>query len=267
MFKNLEWSGPAWYSHEKDENGFPTNIKLEYFHPLDLGSSGQTDWDGKDLIKIYPKLRKKYPKIGKEWVQGNIHSHHTMGAFFSGTDEQQCIDGANENFYYSLVVSTKPGKELHFGVAYPDQFGQVHIIEIDDIEIETIEEIDNEWKKEAKFIKKNKKPETIYTGYGNYIGKGGPGKQANLFNSQATIQNEANLTYEQKLMEKWEDHMDAISFNQSYGIHDEDENLTFEQFSQYDELMLEYERGRIKKKALMKKLKKIGVNEYGQPLS
>ena len=98
--------------------------------------------------------------MGKEWIQGNVHSHHGMGAFFSGTDEQQLIDGANKNFYCSLVVSTKPGKEFAFAFSYPDQYNKIHILEVDDIEVISELVSNEEWDKQNDFIvKKNKKEE------------------------------------------------------------------------------------------------------------
>jgi len=175
-FKNIEWSGPAWYSEQHDKDGFPTNVVLEYFHPLDLGGGGHTEWDGKKLIKVIKPLVKKYPKIGKEWVQGNIHSHHNMGAFFSGTDEQQLEDGAfKDMFYYSLVVSHKAGKELAFALSYVDGYNRIHIEECDEIEVERIEVVEPEWKKQVAAIqkdyKKSKKTRSVvktnYYGYGN----------------------------------------------------------------------------------------------------
>ncbi len=238
-FKSLEWSGPAWYSHTKDEHGFPSIIKLEYFHPLDLGTSSQTEWDGEDLMKIFKKLRKEFPEIGKSWVQGNIHSHHSMGAFFSGTDEQQLVDGANKQFYYSLVVSTKPGQELYFGTSYPDQFGRIHIEEIDDIEVEDVAIIEPAWKKQAKLIKKTQTPtiKTYYNKYNNQlIG------QETLFGGSVATDKHQPPTMQELFQE---DEADA-------------------QLEQYDLLMLDYERGRIKKRTLLKQLQELGVDEYGQ---
>ena len=263
-FKNLEWSGPAWYSHTKDENGFPEEIKLEYFHPLDLGTASSTDWDGEELIKIYKDLRKEFPQIGKEWVQGNIHSHHTMGAFFSGTDEQQLEDGANDQFYYSLVVSSKPGKELYFGVSWPDQFGQIHILVIDDIEVENNTTFDKEWKKQATIIKKNKKPEpvTLYkrNGYGYYNNAG----QGTLFANNAK---KKPTTQEQETkQDRYEAHVDWLSYNG--GIKDDSfDAYSWEIFEAYDEILLKYDKGKIKKKEMIAQLKKLGVDEYGRPLS
>jgi len=261
QFKSLEWSGPAWYSHVKDENGFPSIITLEYFHPLHLGTASETDWDGKELIKIYKPLRKEFPEIGKSWIQGNIHSHHSMGAFYSSTDEQQCIDGANENFYYSLVVSTKPNAEVFFGVSYPDQFGQVHIVEIDDIEVETINHVDEAWKTEAKYIKKNKKPETTYPTLYN---RGKHNRQVET--SQATLFGNYNTPPPTPTREdRFDAYLDTLSYNGTY-LSNEEEEMTYKQWEVYDDLMLDYDRGRIKKRQLNKELKKIGVNADGYPI-
>ena len=247
-FKGTEWSGPAWYSHVKDENGFPSIIKLEYFHPLDLGTASHTEWDGEDLMKIFKSLRKEFPEIGKSWVQGNIHSHHEMGAFFSQTDIQQCIDGANEQFYYSLVVSTKPGKELFFGTSYPDQFGQIHVKEIDDIEVEDITVVDPSWKKQAKIIKKNKPQTTYVNRYSNYNYQ--LDGQATLFGESAANDKRTQPTPQTAA------YYDAMFEDDAYDA----------QLEAYDQIMLDYERGRIKKRELNKALKDIGVNKNGEPL-
>jgi len=261
-FKSVEWSGPAWYSHVKDENGFPSVVTLEYFHPLDLGTASNTDWDGEDLIKIYSKLRKKYPEIGKSWVQGNIHSHHGMGAFFSGTDIQQCEDGANENFYYSLVVSTKAGKELHCGVSYPDQFGQIHIVEFEDIEVEENTTYDKEWKTQADFIKKNKKPETTSINLWKRSKYNNTG-QATLFGTS-----QPKNQQKQSKQERYEEHIDWLSYNGSYGLNSQQQESMYDWalFEEFDDIQLEYEKGKITKNTRDKQLKKLGVDEYGRPL-
>ena len=123
---DIEWSGPAWFSFETSDNGFPKVWKLEHFLPLDLGSHSETEWSGKHFMNISKKLYQKHPEL-KQMYQGNIHSHHTMGAFFSGTDKQLLKDGANDVGYPSLVVAAS-GKETHaFAISYLDQFRQPHI--------------------------------------------------------------------------------------------------------------------------------------------
>jgi hypothetical protein len=232
-YKGREWSGPAWYSYEKDESGFPEKVTLEYWHPLHLGSASSTDWDGKDLIKIYKKLQKEYPKIGKEWVQGNIHSHHGMGAFFSGTDNDQLIDGANPNIYGSLVVSTKPGKELAFALSYPDQFNNIHIIEVKDMEVEQVHIEDTEWSKQAKVIEKKAKKERKKSPYMSYRNK----HQANLFLNPS----------KSEIDDLFSDVHEEIS-------GDELDMMT------YDEIQMDYARGRMTLEQANKKLKKEGLD-------
>jgi len=57
----------------------------------------------------------------KEWNL-LIHSHHTMGAFWSGTDEKEMQDMAEERNtpYLSLVVSTKDKGEYKLRIVYPE---------------------------------------------------------------------------------------------------------------------------------------------------
>lgn len=132
---------------------------LEYWLPLDLGSGAHTEWDGEKLLgKTFTKLRKQHPQIGKEWVQGNIHSHHNMGAYFSDTDDKQLQDGAfKDMFYYSLVVSNKIGQELAFATSWVDQYNRVHIEECDDITTDVVNIANPEWKSQATAIQKAKK--------------------------------------------------------------------------------------------------------------
>ena len=261
-FSGLEWSGPAWYSHDKDEKGFPTNIKLEYFHPLDLGTSASTDWDGANLLKIYKALRKEFPKIGKEWVQGNIHSHHGMGAFYSGTDVQQCIDGANENFYYSLVVSTKIGKEFHFGVSYPDQFNKIHVVEIDDIECTEVKVSNKDWNKQAKFIKGANKATglSLFKRNNNNEKHNYQLTQGVLWDNKTKNQEKTPIN-DEDISSKYEEHLDWLSYNGG------EEVMEWPQWEKYDTIMHDFTRGRLTSDARNRMLKEIGVDEYGRTIS
>lgn len=172
-FKDVEWSGPAWFSEEFDDNGFPTNVTLEFFHPIDLGHGTVTEWDGKVLLKEIKPLMKEHKEIGTVWTQGNIHSHHNMGAYFSGTDEKQLEDGAFPDFfYYSLVVSSKPDQTLAFACSWVDQYGKIHIEETEEFHVDVQREVDPEWKKQAAKIKKAQKKlpkrKTYASAYGAY---------------------------------------------------------------------------------------------------
>ena len=143
---NLEWSGPAWYFIKKDKDGFPKEWTLAHFHPLNLGTSAHTEYEPKDVAPILRPTYKKHKKLEKAYM-GLIHSHNTMGAFFSGTDEGTLEDCApEENFFGSLVVA-KSGKHLKaFAFSWKDQYKVIHQHEIDedDIVVESPVKIDKE---------------------------------------------------------------------------------------------------------------------------
>ena len=129
-FDNTEWSAPAWYlAEEVDENKFPVKFQLLDFHPLDLGGHASTEWEAGDLAKILKEKYKENKELKKCFI-GLVHSHHNMGAYFSGTDQDTLKEMAPDTgFYPSLVVSHKSGKEYAFGVSYSDQYKRVSLVE------------------------------------------------------------------------------------------------------------------------------------------
>jgi hypothetical protein len=252
-FQGSEWSGPAWYSIEKDKLGFPVKMVMEYFHPLHLGTAIATDWEGKELLKVYKDLVAKFPEIGKTWIQGNIHSHHDMGAYFSSVDKDQLIDDAHENFYGSLVVSTKPGKEYAFAISYPDQYNQTHIIPG-----EVIEDLNNDIDKnivdQAKYIQnqKAKRSKTVKTKI-----KTTNKRQTQIFDEPLfedvhelpAIPGITNLTPEEEEYEK----LYMTCLNQ----------IKEEQFEEFDRAWINYETGIITREQLGLYLNKMGVKING----
>lgn len=145
---------------------YPDGFKLIHFHPVDLGHGTATTIEAGDTAKILEKTWKDYPETEK-CMMGIIHSHHTMGAFFSGTDKDCLKDNApQKNFYCSTVVASKKEK-FAFGVAYKDQFDRVHLDIAEEGSTQMILPPDTEeskWKYIAKKIEKAKK-ETTVTGY------------------------------------------------------------------------------------------------------
>jgi len=135
-FPNLEWSGPAWYEPcYEDGEQFPTGFNLIHFHPLDLGHGSTTAVEGQDIATILEKTYKKYPDTEK-CMMGLIHSHHSMGAFFSGTDDKNMEEMAPlKNFYCSTVVASKKDP-YSFGISYQDQYGLIHLVKADEDDIE-----------------------------------------------------------------------------------------------------------------------------------
>ncbi len=100
----------------------------------------------------------EYPEkeIAKRTIIGSIHSHHTMGAFFSGTDH----DFIGMNHPFTLVYSNYEF-EGFYAVLLPDgnKFRMPVEIDIQYPEVET-----DAFLKEA-LTKISQKPVTIYQGY------------------------------------------------------------------------------------------------------
>ena len=163
-FKSTEWSGPAWYRVKTDEDGFPVEFKIVHFHPLDLGHGTTTEYDATDAAKIYRETYEKHPSL-KKCYMGLIHSHHTMGAFLSGTDTGTIEDMAPEKGFYGSLVVASSGKELHaFGFGYQDQYKMRHCLKIDsdNIEVQSPQfKVEDEWKEQADIIEKNKPAVTV----------------------------------------------------------------------------------------------------------
>lgn len=181
QFPTTEWSGPAWYKpHYRKGEKFPKGFTLVHFHPVDLGHGTATTIEAKDTAKILQKTWKDYPETEK-CMMGIIHSHHNMGAFFSGTDKNCLKDNAPiQNFYCSTVVASKKEK-FAFAISYQDQYGKTHLIESksEDINMQMPNKSkeQDKWARIAKKIKDNKKATTVT----NWYDKGGSLNQGNLF--------------------------------------------------------------------------------------
>lgn len=165
-FKNIEWSGPAWYTvNQREKNGFPSQVSLSHFIPIDLGHGTETEIDGEKLGKLLPKVYKQNSKLKKAYL-GLIHSHHTMGAFFSSTDKETALEQAPLDglFFTTVVASDKD--DFCTGVSYRDHFGFANFIE-GDIVTHYKQDVPKEWLAEAKRIEKDKKKENKVTYIGN----------------------------------------------------------------------------------------------------
>ena len=175
-YKSTEWSGPAFYSVKYDEDGFPSEWTLRGFVTLDLGDATRTEWDGEDWVEISKEIYKAHPEYEKCFM-GLIHSHHNMGAYFSGTDKEQLKDAANKVGYPSLVVAHSKDK-FAFAISYIDSFRKVHMYEAKDIEVKApkVKPLD-EWIKYAdEMDKKQKQAPTVF--YNHFRNKPGVGQVA-----------------------------------------------------------------------------------------
>ena len=189
-YKTEEWSGPAWYRIEEEKDGFPSLVTLEYFCTLDLGDGTSTEIDAEDLGEILPQLYKDMPHL-KECKLGLIHSHHNMGAFFSGTDISTAKECATkEGLYFSTVVAYKGDELTVFGFSYIDRINQTHFVEGNVAQELPKITVKSEWVEEAnKIDKKKKESAPAAVKYGNYGGYSGYGyrNQANLWTNQHTV--------------------------------------------------------------------------------
>ena len=173
----VEWSGPAFFRKiEPNELGWSDEWELVDFWPIDVGTHGSTEWDGKAFIKESKKVYKQHPEL-QQCFMGNIHSHHTMGAFFSGTDKEHLKECANQVGYPSLVVALQEtGSPFAFAVSWEDQFGKISMTEAKDAKViidvpdykptslfkDCIESLKKQ-EKEAKKVK-------TYSGFGMHMG-------------------------------------------------------------------------------------------------
>lgn len=133
------------------------------FHPLDLGDSSSTEWDSDDFAKILKSKYKANKELKKCYI-GLLHSHHNMGAFFSGTDTSTIEEMApKEGFYPSLVVSTKADKQYAFAFSYLDQYGKTTVFK-DDVKV-AIPSANDEWKAIVKKIKEAEAKTKVVTHY------------------------------------------------------------------------------------------------------
>ena len=155
-FNSKEWSGPAWYKVTGKKGMFPEKFELKHFHPLDLGSHAATEIDSKEVAKILVPTYKAHPHL-KDCYMGLVHSHHSMGAFFSGTDTGTLEDMAPQTgFYPSLVVAT--AKEPYaFAVSYQDQYGNPQYVECEEIHVPA-EKGNPKWEEQCKELEDNAKP-------------------------------------------------------------------------------------------------------------
>ena len=123
--KVISYAQAAWDEHRSEIGGMMVVVQdkdddWQIQDPVILKqriSGGNTHLDKEELAKYYTKTAKKY--------KDNIfrfcwwHSHHTMGAFWSGTDTNT-IDEFNEgDFSFALVVNLKEEYKFRVSVWKP----------------------------------------------------------------------------------------------------------------------------------------------------
>lgn len=99
----VEWSGILFYE-VKGSIREPESMEvvLKDILPMDKGTGTFTSYN---LDKRFVDYLMDNPEA-MMWKVGHIHSHNTMGVFFSGTDMDELHDNSpNYDFYLSLIVN------------------------------------------------------------------------------------------------------------------------------------------------------------------
>lgn len=103
----IEWSGRLVWRIIKGNIEDTANLVAEAVDiiPMDIGNATYTEFEtGDEAIKYF----QKYPKLLRKVKMGIIHTHHTMRAFFSGTDTGALEDCATtDSLLLSLIVNFK----------------------------------------------------------------------------------------------------------------------------------------------------------------
>ena len=103
-FPSTEWSGVLFYTHTGSFEAGDLEIHCEDIFPMDLGTGTFTDFKMDESVVGY--IAENIDLFGCD--TGLVHSHHTMGAFFSGTDTSTLrAEGNDTNCFVSLIVDTK----------------------------------------------------------------------------------------------------------------------------------------------------------------
>lgn len=103
-FPSTEWSGVLFTTHEGSFENNDLVITCKDFFPMDLGNTTFTEFMMTEDVAAYMAQNIELFNCDT----GLIHSHHSMGAFFSSQDNltlQQ--EGNDTNCFISLVVDTK----------------------------------------------------------------------------------------------------------------------------------------------------------------
>lgn len=101
---STEWSGILFYKLVKGNLQDLQDLEFEadFLYPMNIGSSAYTEFDYTgEVANAYDIFEE-----GLEQSTGLVHSHHSMAAFFSGTDSKELSDNAAKyNYYISLIVN------------------------------------------------------------------------------------------------------------------------------------------------------------------
>ena len=105
LISNVEWNGVILYRTVDNvpiDITKPNHFIVEDLVIVNIGTSGAFDYvadESMNLVNSSPYIL--------DCLQGLVHTHHNMGAFFSGTDMDEIAKSVDMNVYLSLVVDFK----------------------------------------------------------------------------------------------------------------------------------------------------------------
>lgn len=103
-YPHTEWSGVLFYAHQGTFETNDLTITCRDIFPMDLGTAGWTEFHMSEDVTSY--MAQNIELFDCE--TGLVHSHHTLGAFFSGQDNLMLQQEGNDtNCFVSLVVDTR----------------------------------------------------------------------------------------------------------------------------------------------------------------
>jgi len=113
-----EWSGILVYHAEGSITDVDHLVVTpKYIKLMDIGSKSYTEYDfGPMAIEVFDE----YPEAltnSKNIKLGHIHSHNTMGVFFSGTDMDELTSNSPHHFMYlSVIVNNRLDVDCKIGL-------------------------------------------------------------------------------------------------------------------------------------------------------
>ena len=103
-FPSTEWSGVLFITHQGSFENNDLVITCKDIFPMDLGSAGWTEFRMSEDVAAY--MAQNIELFDCEI--GLLHSHHQLGAYFSGQDNAMLQQEGNDtNCFVSLVVDTR----------------------------------------------------------------------------------------------------------------------------------------------------------------
>lgn len=115
---NTEWSGILFYKLTKGNIKQFKNLEftVEFIYPMNIGSSTYTEFEYNNHVMNAYDIKDDLIECSNSL----IHSHHSMGTFFSGTDNDELLSNCtNFNYYISLIVNF--AKNYNCKIAFPSK--------------------------------------------------------------------------------------------------------------------------------------------------